>query len=254
MLYGIALADGKVPPPEAKLYDQFPELCRPGEPAWPRPHHGRPRPQHGDGHRVGRDSRCHTPIRATARSRWKQRPIAIATYSRAGRRTTRREVDLQRRRHGTAGLPDHPRHRREAAGLRATGAVRPDGCRTDRMVARQRRRDARRLGAAPAPDRSPERRPDGAGERRLAGPPDRAGEVAGAVDHARRRHRRSLRLRLALVSPDAAGGGARDDQRGGVGRPAAVHHAGARPRRGDELRQLLEAGHGPAPRRRHADA
>jgi len=25
MLYGIALADGKVPPPEAKLYDQFPE-------------------------------------------------------------------------------------------------------------------------------------------------------------------------------------------------------------------------------------
>ena len=25
MLYGIALADGKVPPPEARLYDQFPE-------------------------------------------------------------------------------------------------------------------------------------------------------------------------------------------------------------------------------------
>src|SRR6201999_4668165 len=24
MLYGIALADGKVPPPEARLYDQFP--------------------------------------------------------------------------------------------------------------------------------------------------------------------------------------------------------------------------------------
>jgi CubicO group peptidase (beta-lactamase class C family) len=27
MLYGIALADGKVPPPEAKLYDQFPEYA-----------------------------------------------------------------------------------------------------------------------------------------------------------------------------------------------------------------------------------
>src|SRR5262245_39665568 len=34
MLYGIALAGGKVPPPEAKLYDQFPEYAdlgrRPG--------------------------------------------------------------------------------------------------------------------------------------------------------------------------------------------------------------------------------
>jgi CubicO group peptidase (beta-lactamase class C family) len=27
MLYGIALAGGKVPPPEAKLYDQFPEYA-----------------------------------------------------------------------------------------------------------------------------------------------------------------------------------------------------------------------------------
>ena len=27
MLYGIALADGKVPPPEARLYDQFPEYA-----------------------------------------------------------------------------------------------------------------------------------------------------------------------------------------------------------------------------------
>jgi len=25
LVYGIALADGKVPPPEAKLYEQFPE-------------------------------------------------------------------------------------------------------------------------------------------------------------------------------------------------------------------------------------
>ena len=31
LLYGIALAAGKVPPPEAKLYDQFPRVCRPGE-------------------------------------------------------------------------------------------------------------------------------------------------------------------------------------------------------------------------------
>jgi len=27
MLYGIALADGQVPPPEARLYDQFPEYA-----------------------------------------------------------------------------------------------------------------------------------------------------------------------------------------------------------------------------------
>ena len=27
MLYGIALADGKVPPPEARLYDQFPQYA-----------------------------------------------------------------------------------------------------------------------------------------------------------------------------------------------------------------------------------
>ena len=33
MLYGIALADGKVPPPEAKLYEQFPEYADlPGQP------------------------------------------------------------------------------------------------------------------------------------------------------------------------------------------------------------------------------
>ena len=46
MLYGIALADGKVPPPEARLYDQFPEYRRPREPAGPGAHHGRPRAQH----------------------------------------------------------------------------------------------------------------------------------------------------------------------------------------------------------------
>jgi hypothetical protein len=52
MLYGIALADGKVPPPEAKLYTCFPEYAdlakEPG-----RDRLGRTCPQHDARHGVG---------------------------------------------------------------------------------------------------------------------------------------------------------------------------------------------------------
>jgi CubicO group peptidase (beta-lactamase class C family) len=78
MLYGIALADGKVPPPEAGLYDQFPEYpdlaTQPGRDPITI--------AHALSMTMGTewDELTHpTAIRATARTRWRRRPIAIAT-------------------------------------------------------------------------------------------------------------------------------------------------------------------------------
>ena len=80
----------------------------------------------------------------------------------------------------------------------------PLGLGPDRMVDRPQRRAARRLGRAPASARSVARRPDGAGERRLAGQADRPGGVAQAVDNSRSHHRGPAPLRLALVSRRAS--------------------------------------------------
>ncbi len=95
MLYGIALADGKVPPPEARLYDQFPQYAdlakQPGRERLT----VAARAQHDGGRRVGR---AHHPVSRSAQQRDRDggcRPIAIATCSSCpivG--PARREVDL----------------------------------------------------------------------------------------------------------------------------------------------------------------
>ena len=74
MLYGIALSGGKVPPPEAKLYDQFPEYAglvhQPGRDRITVAHV-----------RNGTSSPFPMAVRATARRPWNCRPIATASRS-----------------------------------------------------------------------------------------------------------------------------------------------------------------------------
>ena len=80
LAYGIALAEGKVPPPEAKLYAQFPEYAdlaaQPGRDSLTI--------DHVLSMTLGiewDELRSPTAICATARTRWRPRPTAIATSS-----------------------------------------------------------------------------------------------------------------------------------------------------------------------------
>ena len=189
MLYGIALADGKVPPPEARLYDQFPEYpdlaSQPGR--------DRITVAHALSMTMGTEwDELTYPVRRSAQQREHDgggaRSLSLHPVS-SDRRRAGREMDLLRRRHGAARSPDRQGHRGEAHGLCAARAVRSARAGACRMVDRSQRRAARRFGRAHAPTRSLARRPDGAGERRLAGQADRAGGVAQAIDDARRHHR-----------------------------------------------------------------
>ena len=206
---------------------------------------------------MGRD---HLPVQRSAQQRNQDgggaRSLSLHPVS-SDRRRTGREMDLLRGCHGAARPADRQGHRGEADGLCATRPVRSARARARRMVDRSQRRAARRLGRAPASTRSVARRPDGAGERRLAGQADRAGRVAQAVDDSRRHHRGPAPLRLALVSRRAsrrhAASPRTHDQRHRLGRAAPVPRAGARPRGRHECRQLPPADPGTGAHRRRAD-
>ena len=133
LLYGIALADGKVPPPEAKLYDQFPEYADLAK-------------------QPGRDRlTMHHVLSMTLGLEWDELTIPYGDLrnsenameaapdrfrfilERPDRRRTRREVDLLRRRHRAARPSDREGRRRAAVGLCPPRAVRSLGLRCRRM-------------------------------------------------------------------------------------------------------------------------
>ena len=80
LLYGIALAAGKVPPPEAPLMRSFPEYADlaadPARRRWTL-HHVLSMTMGTDWDEIA----FPTPIPPTARSPWTRRRIAIATFS-----------------------------------------------------------------------------------------------------------------------------------------------------------------------------
>src|SRR5262249_8237074 len=63
MLYGIALAEGKVPPTGGQSLRPVSRICRPRKRAGTRPPHDRACPQHDARHRMGR---AHSPLSRSA--------------------------------------------------------------------------------------------------------------------------------------------------------------------------------------------
>ena len=189
MLYGIALADGKVPPPEARLYDQFPEYpdlaSQPGRDRitvahalsmtmgteWDEMTFPYSDPRNSENAMEAAPDRYRyilsLPIVGEPGVKWTYCGGATALLGRLIAKGTGEK------------LTDYARRV-----LFDPLGLGPVEWSTDR-----RRRAARRLGRAPASTRSVARRPDGAGERRLAGQADRPGRVAQAVDNSRRHHR-----------------------------------------------------------------
>ena len=174
MLYGIALADGKVPPPEARLYDQFPEYPDLAK-------------------QPGRDriTIAHV-LSMTMGIEWDELTLP---YGDPRNSENAMEAAPDRYRYilslpivgepgvkwtycgGATALLGHLIARGTGQKLRrlcaacAVRSARPGAC---RMVDRSQGRATRGVGRAHAAARPAAGRPDGAGQRRLAGQADRA--------------------------------------------------------------------------------
>ncbi len=131
LLYGIALAAGKVPPPDAKLYDQFPEYADLGR----QPGRERITVRHALSMTLGLEwdeldrHRC---VQQRPGDGSGARPIPLRPRA-PHRRRTRRNVDLLRRRHRAARPDDRQGHRREPVGLCPPRSLRSAGLRSRGM-------------------------------------------------------------------------------------------------------------------------
>ena len=258
MLYGIALADGKVPPPEARLYDQFPEYpdlaSQPGR--------DRITVAHALSMTMGTEWDELTFPYGDPRNSENQdgggaRSLSLHPVS-SDRRRAGREMDLLRRRHGAARPPDRQGHRGEAARTMrdASCSIRSGwGLSNGRPMAKANRAPlqagacARPISCASArwcwrtaPGRASRScRPSGSSDRRRPPSPSRArGATAGTG--------------ISASFPSARRvTGRTHDQRHRLGRPAPVPRAGARPRGCHECRQLPPADPGAGPHRHRAD-